>query len=110
MSGETKPEGGAAVVTRSVEVLNAAGLHARPATAIATLARTFDAEVVLVLTEAPAGSSAEAGTRVDASSVMDLLFLAAPQGTRLDIEARGPDAEAAATAVADLFTQRFGID
>lgn len=98
-----------APVVRHVEVLNEAGLHARPAAILAQRTQAFDAQVTLVLVHAPADLGVATGTRVDASSVMDILFLAAPQGTRIDVEAEGADAEAAADEIARLFEERFGI-
>ncbi len=96
-------------VIRRVQVLNAAGLHARPAAVLAESAKRFESEVTLILVEVPADLGVEIGTRVDAKSVMDVLFLAAPQGTSIDIEANGVDAPAAVEALAELFSQRFGI-
>jgi phosphotransferase system HPr (HPr) family protein len=93
---------------RRVEVKNVQGLHARPAALLVQRARGFTSEVVLVLVAAPEGTGAEPGTRVDAKNVLDVMFLAAPCGTVLDVEASGPDAEAAVTTVAALFAQGFG--
>ncbi|TWT96729.1 PTS HPr component phosphorylation site [Botrimarina colliarenosi] len=45
--------------------------------------------------------------RVDAKSIFDLITLAAEQGSELDLRAEGPDAEAAADAIATLFENRF---
>jgi phosphocarrier protein len=43
----------------------------------------------------------------DGKSILDLALLAAECGTKLDLEARGPDAEAALAALADLVAARF---
>ena len=96
-------------VKRRVEVLNEAGLHARPAAVLAEHAKSFDAEIVLVLAHVPEDLGVELGTRVDAKSVMDVLFLAAPQGTQIDIEATGSDAEDAVAGLEKLFGAQFGI-
>lgn len=96
-------------IVKRVEVLNEAGLHARPAAVLAEHAKAFTADIALVLAEVPADLGVEVGTRVDAKSVMDVLFLAAPQGTRIDIEASGPDAEEAVGDLEALFGARFGI-
>jgi phosphocarrier protein len=45
---------------------------------------------------------------VNAKSIMGVMMLAAGQGTRLTIEAQGPDAEAALAALAKLIAERFG--
>jgi len=47
------------------------------------------------------------GTRVDGKSILDLITLAAPCGSWLNIEASGPDAEAALAALSDLVEARF---
>jgi phosphotransferase system HPr (HPr) family protein len=97
-----------AIARRRVEVQNAQGLHARPAALLVQRARGFASEVVLVLIAAPEGTGAEPGTRVDAKNVLDVMFLAAPCGTVLDVEASGPDAQRAAEALAALFADGFG--
>ncbi|MDJ0973605.1 MAG: HPr family phosphocarrier protein [Planctomycetota bacterium] len=96
-------------IRRRVEVLNEAGLHARPAAVLAECARGFEAEVSLELASVPEDMGVAVGTRVDAKSVMDVLFLAAPCGTQIDIEATGTDADAAVDALEALFGKRFGI-
>jgi phosphocarrier protein len=96
-----------AAARQRVEVVNAQGLHARPAALLVQRARGFTADVALVLVSAPPGSGAEPGTRVDAKNVLDVMFLAAPCGARLDLEASGPDAEEAVRALAALFAGGF---
>lgn len=96
-------------VRRRVEVLNEAGLHARPAAVLAECARQYAAAVSLELAFVPEDMGVALGTRVDAKSVMDVLFLAAPCGTQLDIEAQGDDAEEAVASLEALFARQFGI-
>lgn len=84
----------AADVARTVTVRNPQGLHARPASQLATLAASFDSTVLV------------AG--VDASSLLSLMGLGLPQGTEVRIEATGADAEAAVAAVAEAFEHGFG--
>ena len=96
-------------IRRRVEVLNEAGLHARPAAVLAECARGFEADVSLELAAVPEDMGVAVGTRVDAKSVMDVLFLAAPCGTQIDIEATGADADAAVDALEALFGKQFGI-
>ena len=45
--------------------------------------------------------------RVDGKSILDVLTLAAEQGTRLVIEATGPDADKALEAIGRLFDCNF---
>jgi len=83
---------------QTVQVVNSLGLHARPAGKIWQTAQRYAAEMTL---ETGAGT-------VDAKSILDILTLAAPQGTWVRIRAQGPDAQDAVEAVAGLFAARFG--
>ena len=68
-----------------------------PAARFSELARRFDAEVRVRC----------AGAGADGKSALDLICLAAGEGTMLELEAHGPDAEEAVTALADLISARF---
>lgn len=92
---------------RRVRVVNPKGIHARPAAMLASKARGFSCELALVLVEAPAGSGAEPGTRVDAKDVLDIMFLGAPAGATLEVEGVGPGSEQAVHALADLISEGF---
>jgi len=86
------------VARREGEVLNPLGLHARAAARFVHVAGRFTAQVRL----------SREGRTVDGKSLMGILLLAAARGTRLTIEAEGPDAEAAADALAALVASGFG--
>jgi phosphotransferase system HPr (HPr) family protein len=106
MSGAT-----AGPVVRRVEVRNRAGLHTRPAAILSAEAKKYAAaEIELVLVAAPDDHHLEAGARADAKSIVELISLGAPCGTRFDIEAHGAQATAAADALAHLFDTRFGLE
>jgi len=77
---------------REFVVQNELGLHARPAGRFAALAGRFQAAI-----EVGCGD-----TWVEGDSVLDLLSLAAAQGTRLRIRAVGGDAEQAVAALGAL--------
>ncbi len=85
------------VARRRVVVINAYGLHMRPAGKFVALANTFRSEVQV--------DSGEA--KVNGKSILDMVGLAAECGTSLDLEARGPDAEAALDALARLVAAGF---
>lgn len=68
------------------------GLHARPAGEFAALARRFDAEIFV----------SKGGEWVDGREVLELLSLAAAQGARLHLRARGREAERAVAALGAL--------
>lgn len=84
-------------VTREVVVANAAGLHARPADLLAREARKWSSRIELV----------NDAQRADGKSILELLTLAAEAGTRLVVEATGPDAREAVEAISALFESRF---
>ncbi len=83
--------------SRTVEVINERGLHARASAKFVKLAASFDAEVKV---------SREENT-VDAQSIMGLMMLAAGPGSTLEIAAEGPDAESALDALCRLVEDRF---
>ena len=85
------------IVRRTVEICNERGLHARASAKFVKLASGFDAEVRV----------GRDGSMVDARSIMGLMMLAAGIGSSIDIEAEGPDAEAAVDALAALVECRF---
>ncbi len=80
-----------------VVILNALGLHLRPADQFVRLAGRFASEVLVH----------RDGRSANGKSILDLAMLAAECGTCLELEARGPDAEAALAALAELFAARF---
>jgi phosphocarrier protein HPr len=84
-------------VRRPVVILNPLGLHLRPAGRFVGLARRFSAEIRVH----------RDGLCVDGKSILDLAMLAAGCGTQLELEARGPDAKAAVTALAELVSAGF---
>ena len=92
---EPKVTRGAAI--RTVEIVNKRGLHARASAKFVKTASGFDAEVRV----------SKDGQTVDARSIMGLMMLAAGIGSSIDIEAEGPDAQAAADALAALVECRF---
>ncbi len=85
---------------RRVEILNALGVHLRPAEKFVTLANRFESQVRVHLRD----------REVNGKSILDLATLAADRGTVLEVEAEGPDAEAAVAALAQLVAARFHED
>ncbi len=82
---------------RTVEIVNARGLHARASAKFVKLAAQFDAEIRV---------SRDDHT-VDAQSIMGLMMLAAGPGSEVEIEASGAEAEAALEALCKLIADRF---
>ena len=84
---------------RQVVIQNEKGLHVRPATAFMQLASKFASKVQLV----------KGGQAVNGKSSLELLMLAATEGTALTIRAEGPDAEQAVEALAKFVEDKFGM-
>ena len=85
-------------VTRTIEIINRKGLHARASAKLAELALTLPA-IVTVRFE---------GETADARSIMDLLCLGAGIGSRVKLSAEGDGADEALDQVAALFEDGFG--
>ncbi|MGF1553715.1 MAG: HPr family phosphocarrier protein [Paracoccaceae bacterium] len=79
-------------------ILNAKGLHARASARFVETVERF---------EASARVSRE-GHSVAGDSIMGLLMLAAAQGTVIEVETEGPDADALLDALTRLVAERFG--
>ena len=86
-----------AVAHRRVQIVNAYGLHVRPATKLVKLAQSFQSDVRVD----------HEGNKVNGKSLLDMTGLAAECGTTPDLEAEGPDAEEALAALSDLVAAGF---
>lgn len=78
-------------------VSNQLGLHVRAAAMVVRTMQPYQSKVT-IRTD---GGSADAG------SVLDLLTLSASKGTKIVVQAKGPDAEAAVAALGDLIARNF---
>ena len=81
--------------SRGVIVKHPDGMHVRFATSLTQLVSEFESAITVI----------KGAERADAASVMHVLGLGAVQGTELEIEANGPDAEAALNALVEFFNQ-----
>jgi phosphocarrier protein len=79
-------------------VPNRLGIHARVAAQIVKLVNQFDCELWIV----------KDGNKVNGKSILDLLSLMCPQGSRIKVMASGRDAAGALSALAGLFQSKFG--
>ncbi len=84
-------------VEREVRIVNRAGMHARPAAEFVKTAGRFKAEITVE----------KDGLEVNGKSIMGVLMLAAEQGSRLRLVARGHDANEALDALGDLVGRGF---
>jgi phosphocarrier protein len=79
-------------------IVNKLGLHARAAAKLTHLAGGYQCEIWL----------SRSGRRVNAKSIMGVMMLAAGQGSSVQIEANGADAEQAIDALTKLIADKFG--
>ena len=86
-------------VSRTIEIVNKRGLHARASSKFALLAGEYADSRVMVGRE---------DQEVDGESIMDLMMLAAGIGSEITVSAEGPLAEAALDALCALVAHRFG--
>jgi len=86
------------MLERRVTVVNAHGIHARPAAEIVKTAARFSANILL----------AKDGLEVNGKSIMGVMMLAAECGSEVLIRADGADETAAVEAIAALIAARFG--
>ena len=80
-----------------VEIVNRAGMHARPASEFVKLSGTFSCDIRVE----------KEGLEVDGKSIMGVLMLAAEFGSHLTIRASGEDADQALAALAGLVGRGF---
>ncbi len=81
----------------NVTIQNRLGLHARPAMAFVDVANGFQSDIRVN----------KGQQDVDGKSIMQMMMLAATQGTQLIVRAKGGDADAALTALAELVNRKF---
>ena len=86
------------MVSRTVDVVNKRGLHARASAKFVTLAAGLSAAVEVE----------KDGSKVCGTSIMGLMMLGAAYGDRITISADGEGAEEAVAALADLVEAKFG--
>lgn len=86
------------MIEREVTVPNRAGLHTRPASMIVRVAAKFKSEFFI----------RKDGYEINGKSIIGVMTLAAEQGANLTLLFDGPDEEAAAAAMQDLFDEGFG--
>jgi phosphocarrier protein HPr len=86
-----------ASLLREFSIINQRGLHARASAKFVKCAEGFDANITV----------SREGQTVPATSIMGLMMLAASIGTTIEVEASGPQAEAAMDALEKLVAAKF---
>ncbi len=81
-------------IKKKITIRNLQGLHARPASIFVRIANKFESEILVKKDD----------EIVSGKSIMGLLTLAANQGTELEVEISGNDAEAAMKALEEFLT------
>jgi phosphocarrier protein HPr len=84
-------------VEREVQIVNRAGMHARPAAEFVKVAGRFKCDIRVE----------KDGLQVNGKSIMGVLMLAAEHGSFLRLSAKGADAEHAVEALSDLVGRGF---
>ncbi|MBF9030832.1 HPr family phosphocarrier protein [Rhodobacterales bacterium HKCCE3408] len=85
-------------VVRKLEIVNMKGLHARASAKLVEVVESHDANCTV----------RRDGLDAAGDSIMGLLMLAAGQGTIIEIETRGAEADALADAIEKLVADKFG--
>ena len=86
-------------ITKDFVVGNPLGIHARPASVFVQTAAEFHAEISV--------TNLDSGHIADGKSVMSMLMLSAPQGTRIRLEISGRDADKAMETLSRLIEGGF---
>ena len=85
------------MTSRTVEIINKRGLHARASAKFVTMASGLAAKVEVE----------KDGSKVVGTSIMGLMMLGAAKGDSIVISAEGDGAEAAVTSLCELVEAKF---
>ncbi len=85
-------------VVKTFTVTNELGIHARSAAMIVEMSNRFKAKIFLE----------KDGREVNGKSILGILTLGCPKGSRLTVRAEGVDAREAVQALGDLIDNKFG--
>lgn len=96
-STATSTSKGMSKLIKKLEIKNKLGLHARAAALMVQTVNKFAAQVTV----------SKDGQTADGRSIMGVLTLAATQGSKIQVEASGEDAERAIKAIEKLVESRF---
>jgi phosphocarrier protein HPr len=92
-----KPHGH--IVTGSVQLVHAVGMHARPAVKLTKLAKKFHSHISVRVSDA--------AEWINAKSVAKVMAMRAARDSIIEIKANGADAAAAVAALVDLVATDF---
>ena len=86
-------------LSKDLVVSNPLGIHARPASVFVQTATGFSSDVSV--------TNLDTSNTADGKSVMSMLMLSAPQGTRIRLDVSGEDAVTAMEALSRLIEEGF---
>ncbi len=84
-------------IEKEITIVNRLGMHARPAAHFVRIATGYRSEVWVE----------KEGERINGTSIMGLMMLAAGQGSKLLICCEGPDADKVLGELEELILQKF---
>lgn len=79
--------------TFAYTITDEVGIHARPASSLATAAKEFQSEIILEAN----------GKRADARKLMAVMAMGIKKGQTVNVSVSGPDEESAAGAIGEFF-------
>ena len=85
---------------KTFEIINKFGLHARPAAKLVGVSTQYKAKIYFE----------KDGQQINAKSMLSVLTMACPQGSKLTIRAEGRDAREAVRALGQVIEDKFGED
>jgi phosphocarrier protein len=86
------------LIEKEVTIVNKAGMHTRPASAIVKIAAKYRSEFYI----------SKNGFEVNGKSIIGVMTLAAEQGSKLTLKFEGEDEEALAKEMTEFFEKGFG--
>lgn len=85
------------MIEKTAMIINRLGLHARAAALLVKLSNSFQSEIFIE----------HGGNSANTKNIMEVLMLAATQGTTLKVFASGADEQPAMQAVLELIANKF---
>jgi phosphocarrier protein len=86
------------MIEKTVEIINKAGMHTRPASMLVKIASKYKSEFFII----------KDGFRINGKSIIGVMTLAAEQGSKVTLEFDGADEEKACSEVSKFFENGFG--
>ena len=84
-------------LTKELTIANKSGIHARPAAMFVKVATRYGSDIYVE----------KDGERINGKSIMGLMMLAAGPGSKVTVQAKGADADAALNELESLVKRKF---